>query len=67
MVVIHDLKSDTITSMVEKNISKESIIDSDLLTSYIHLKDIVKEHRGQVIPKKETGKFLPQGKRILIY
>ncbi|KAA6313348.1 hypothetical protein EZS27_035867, partial [termite gut metagenome] len=59
MVAIHDLKPDTITSMVEKNISKDIIIDSDHSTSYIHLKDIVREHRGQVIPKKETGKFLP--------
>jgi hypothetical protein len=34
MVVIHDLKSDTLTSMVEKNISKDTIIDSDHSTSY---------------------------------
>jgi transposase-like protein len=58
-VVVNDLKSNTITSMVEKNISKESIIDSDHFTSYVHLKDIVKERRSQVIPREETGKILP--------
>ena len=33
MLVIDDLKSDTITPVVEKNVSVESVIDSDHLTS----------------------------------
>ena len=45
MIVINDLKSNTITPLVEKNVSKESIVDSDDSTSYVKLKDIVKEHR----------------------
>jgi hypothetical protein len=52
MIVINDLKSATITSLVESNITKDS-------TSYVELKDIVKEHRPQVIPKQEIGKVLP--------
>jgi hypothetical protein len=44
MNVINDLKSATITSLVEKNITNESTIDSDDSTSYVELKDIVKEH-----------------------
>jgi hypothetical protein len=59
MIVISDLKSQTITQLVEGNISMESIIDSDNSTSYNKLKDIVKGHRAQVIPKEEIGKILP--------
>ena len=59
MIVINDLISNTITPIVKKNVSEESIIDSDVSTSYVKLKDIVKEHRSQVIPKKEIGKMLP--------
>ena len=33
--------------------------DSDDSTSYVNLKDIVKEHHPQVIPKKEIGRVLP--------
>jgi transposase-like protein/DNA-directed RNA polymerase subunit RPC12/RpoP len=59
MIVINDLKSSTITPVVQKNVSDESSINSDSSTSYVKLKNIVKEHRPQVIPKKETGKILP--------
>lgn len=59
MIVINDLKSQTITPLVENNISNNSTIDSDHSTSYGKLKDVVKEHRPQVIPKKEIGKMLP--------
>jgi len=59
MIVIDDLKSETITPLVEENVCRESIIDSDHSTSYVKLKDIVKEHRPQVIPKTEVGKVLP--------
>jgi transposase-like protein len=59
MIVIDDLKSETITPLVEVNVSGESVIDSDHSTSYVKLKDIVKEHRPQVIPKTEVGKVLP--------
>lgn len=59
MIVINDLKSDTITPLVEKNVSDEAAIDSDDSTSYVKLKDIVKEHRPQVIPKEKIGTILP--------
>ena len=59
MIVIEDLKSETITPLIEKNVSNESVIDSDHSTSYVKLKDIVKEHRPKVIPKTEVGKVLP--------
>ena len=59
MVVINDLKSGTITTQVKKNVSSQARIDSDDSTSYVKLKDIVKEHCPQVIPPKEIGKILP--------
>lgn len=59
MIVINDLKSDTITPLVKKNVSDKANIDSDDSTSYVKLKDVVKEHRPQVIPKKEVNKMLP--------
>jgi transposase-like protein len=59
MIVINDLKSETITPLVEKNVSDEATIDSDDSTSYVKLKDVVKENRPQVIPKKEIAKMLP--------
>jgi hypothetical protein len=54
------LKSGTITPLVEKNVSDKATIDSDSSASYIKLKDIVREHRPQVIPRNETGKILPR-------
>ncbi|KAA6346001.1 hypothetical protein EZS27_005581 [termite gut metagenome] len=59
MIVINDLRAGTITPLVEENVFKESTIDSDNSTSYAKLKDIVKEHNPQVIPKNEVGKILP--------
>ncbi|KAA6338758.1 hypothetical protein EZS27_013257 [termite gut metagenome] len=53
MIVIKDLKSATITPLVRENTSQESSIDSDHSTSYVQLKNIVKEHRPKVIPKKK--------------
>ncbi|MDR1347731.1 MAG: IS1595 family transposase [Prevotellaceae bacterium] len=73
MVVIGDLSSETITPLVESNISKESAIDSDDSTSYCKLKDAVREHRPMVIPKNEISKELPwvhiaisNAKRVLL-
>ena len=57
MVVIDNLKSETITPLVEKNVSGKSVVDSDHSTSYVKLENTVKEHRPQVIPKTD-GKAL---------
>ena len=59
MIVIPDLKADTITPLVEENVSCESVIDSDDSTSYVKLKDVVQEHNPQVITKEDVGKVLP--------
>lgn len=59
MKVVGNLGAATIDGKVKQFVSGESVIDSDDSTSYVNLKDIVKEHHPQVIPKKETGKVLP--------
>lgn len=59
MVVIDDLKSKTIDGVVTKCMTSECKLDTDDSTSYVHLKDMVAEHRPKVIPPKETGKLLP--------
>jgi transposase-like protein len=59
MIVIDDLKADTITSLVEDNVNKDTIIDSDNSTSYVQLKNIVKEHKPVIIPKEKVCEILP--------
>jgi transposase-like protein len=59
MIVIDDLKSETITPLVEEHVCRESVIDSDHSTSYVKLKDVVEKHHSQVIPKTEVDKVLP--------
>jgi len=59
MLVIDDLKADTITPIVGKNISKEAIIDSDNSTSYAKLSSVVSEHYPQIIAKEEVNEILP--------
>lgn len=59
MLVIDNLKANTITDLVTTNVSKSTIIDSDNSTSYVHLKDIVDLHRPVVIPKEKVSEMLP--------
>lgn len=59
MVVIPDLKSDTITVEVINNINSDAELMTDDSTSYTKLSKHVKSHKSQVIPKKEIAKALP--------
>jgi hypothetical protein len=59
MVVIDDLKANTITSLVEANIVKNTVIDSDNSTSYVKLKDVGMEHVPEIIPKDKVNEMLP--------
>lgn len=59
MKVAGDLEANTIDGKVKQFASNESVVDSDGSTSYVNLKDIVKEHLPQVIPKKGIGRVLP--------
>lgn len=59
MQVITDLKAETITPIVEKSISKKSKILTDDSTSYVELKNVVEEHKAQVVPPDKIGVVLP--------
>lgn len=59
MKVLSDLKADTIDREVKHNIERDSRLDTDDSTSYVHLGDLVSEHRPQVIPKNEIVSMLP--------
>ena len=59
MLVIDDLKEETITPIVKKNISLQSEIVSDNSNSYNGLKDVAQKHTAQVIPKENIEEILP--------
>jgi transposase-like protein len=59
MKVIPDLKSQTITPIVEDMVSKDSTIVSDDSTSYVGLKDHVHEHKPEAVDPKNVVKLLP--------
>lgn len=73
MKIIPDLKSGTITPIVEHVVSKDSELLTDDSTSYVNLKKIVSKHKARVIPKEQIGEILPwvhiaisNAKRILL-
>lgn len=59
MIVINDLKAETIKLLVKKNIEDNSIIDTDNSNSYSKFKDIDIVHRPQIIPKEKVNEMLP--------
>ena len=73
MKVIEDLESETITTVVKENISSNAKLDTDDSTSYVELKNIVKEHNPKVLTKDKVGTALPwvhlaisNSKRVLL-
>lgn len=73
MQVIKDLESNTITSLVENNVSKDATLDTDDSNSYVKLKTAVKEHNPKVVSKNKIGQALPwvhiaisNAKRVLL-
>jgi len=59
MMVIEDLKKETINEKVEKLAANVTDIDTDDSTSYVDLKEFVPRHNAQVIPKNKVGEILP--------
>jgi hypothetical protein len=59
MKVIEDLRKETINEVVQKSLSSESELHTGGSTSYVDLKDFVKEHHSEVIPKEKIGEKLP--------
>ena len=59
MIVIDDLKSETVDGKVRLNVDPSSTLISDDSKSYTNFCKLVKEHIHQVISPKEVGKVLP--------
>jgi transposase-like protein/DNA-directed RNA polymerase subunit RPC12/RpoP len=59
MVVVENLKSETISAVAESNIESESSLITDDSTSHTKFKSFFNEHRSQVIDPKDIGKVLP--------
>ena len=59
MVVIVDLKAETVDGKIRLNVKSSSSIISDASKSYTNFSKLVKEHIHQVIKPKEVGKVLP--------
>ena len=59
MIVINDLKSETVDGKVRLNVDPASTLISDDSKSYTNFCKLVKEHIHQVIRPKEVGKVLP--------
>ena len=59
MVVIDDLKAETVDGKIRLNVKSTSSIISDASKSYTNFCKLVKEHIHQVIKPIEVGKVLP--------
>ena len=59
MIVIPNLKAQTIDTEVTENIDSDASLTTDDSTSYAHFKNLVKEHTAQVIKPKDISKVLP--------
>lgn len=59
MIVVEDLKADTIAQVAGNYIEPESKVVTDASKSHTHFKKMFKEHQSQVIDPKDIGKVLP--------
>jgi transposase-like protein len=59
MIVIPDLKADTIDKVVSGAITEDSTIVTDASSSHVHFKNMFKAHESQVINPKDIGTILP--------
>ena len=59
MIVIENLKAETIDGKVKMYVNPDSVITSDDSKSYTNFNTLVKGHIHQVIEPKQVGKILP--------
>ena len=59
MVVVEDLKADTIEKEVSKKINTSATVKTDGFRSYSKLKTKVKNHLQQLVPPNQAGVILP--------
>ena len=59
MIVIDDLRADTITEIVKEQVEAEAELTTDDSTSYKKLEQAVKKHEAQVVEPEDLPKILP--------
>jgi hypothetical protein len=59
MIVIPNLKSQTIDPPASKSIDKESKVTGDATTSHVHFPKLFNEYVGRVVNPEDIGKILP--------
>ena len=59
MIVVENLKSETIDSQVETNIRKNSLVKTDNYKSYNNIENLVWSHQSEVVKSKDAEKVLP--------
>jgi hypothetical protein len=59
MIIMDNLKNDSINYEVERAIDKRSTLLTDGMAGFSKLNEVVKTHHYLIIPKKEAGKTLP--------
>jgi hypothetical protein len=59
MLVVDNMKSETVGLKVKENISNESVVKTDNYTSYSRIKDQVWRHIAQKVKPEEAGRVLP--------
>ena len=59
MMIIDDLRADTVTNVVKEQVDSQAELTTDDSTSYKKLKQVVKSHHAQVIEPEDLPKILP--------
>ena len=59
MIVVDDLKSETIEKQVVTNIARVSLVKTDNYRSYSKLKNLVWSHQAETVKPKDVEKVLP--------
>ena len=59
MIVVDDLKSETIEQQVVTNIARVSLVKTDNYRSYSKLKNLVWSHQAETVKPKDVEKVLP--------
>jgi transposase-like protein len=59
MVVVEDLKANTISQVVGESVVESSTVITDASSSHVHFKNMFTEHKSQVIKPEDIAKILP--------
>jgi transposase-like protein len=59
MCVVDDLKSETVTRQIDRNIDPDSVVKTDNYSSYSKIKEQVWCHFASTVKPKDAGKILP--------